>query len=197
MFAVVVLQYVEEIASTILKNETLMKEAKQLKEEIAEGIETYGITKTEAFGDVYAYEVDGYGQCHFMDDANVPSLLSMEYLGYKGKDEKVAEQTRKYILSEMNPYYYKGGCASGIGSPHTPIGYIWHISLAMQGLTSKTKEEKKQFLDLLVKTDGNKGVMHEGFHVDDPTKYTREWFSWANAMFSELVLDYCGYSIQK
>lgn len=197
MFAVVVLQYVEEIASTILKNETLMKEAKQLKEEIFEGIETYGITKTEAFGDVYAYEVDGYGQCHFMDDANVPSLLSMEYLGYKGKDEKVAEQTRKYILSEMNPYYYKGSCASGIGSPHTPIGYIWHISLAMQGLTSKTKEEKKQFLDLLVKTDGNKGVMHEGFHVDDPTKYTREWFSWANAMFSELVLAYCGYSIQK
>ena len=153
------------------------------------------VTKKEGYGEVYAYEADGFGQFNLMDDANVPSLLSMSYIGYKGRNESVAENTRKLILSEANPYYYKGTKADGIGSPHTPVGYVWHISLAMQGLTAETKEEKRRIIDLLAATDGGKLLMHEGFHADDDTKYTREWFSWANAMFSELVLDYCGYRI--
>ena len=197
MFATVVLGYLEEIAEEVLHDKKLNQRAKVLKEQIYEAIETYGITKTEAFGEVYAYEVDGFGQYALMDDANAPSLLSMSYLGYQGKDKKVEEQTRKLILSEMNPYYYSGTKASGIGSSHTPPRYIWHIALAMEGLTAKTKEEKKKILSLLVHTDGGKGVMHEGFHVDDSIDYTREWFSWANAMFSELVLEYCGFSIKK
>lgn len=197
MFAVVVLGYVEEIAEKILNDTVLKAEAASLKNSIFEGIETYGITKTEAFGNVYAYETDGFGQYNLMDDANVPSLLSMDYLGYEGKNKEVAENTRRLILSEANPYYYAGEKAKGIGSPHTPTRYIWHIALAMEGLTAKTKEEKYMILQMLKDTDGGKGLMHEGFHVDDDTRYTREWFSWANAMFSELVLDYCGYSVQK
>lgn len=195
MFAVVVLGYLEEIAENVLKNGNLSEEARELKNQIYEGIENYAVTKKEGYGEVYAYEADGFGQFNLMDDANVPSLLSMSYIGYKGRDESVAENTRKLILSEANPYYYKGTKADGIGSPHTPVGYIWHISLAMQGLTAETKEEKKRIIDLLAATDGGKLLMHEGFHADDDTKYTREWFSWANAMFSELVLDYCGYRI--
>ena len=130
-----------------------------------------------------------------MDDANVPSLLSMEYLGYHGKNSQTAKNTRALILSEANPYYYKGPKAAGIGSPHTPAGYIWHIALCMQGLTADTLEEKRTMIDLAVATNGGTLLMHEGFCADDDTKYTREWFSWANAMFSELVMDYCGYRV--
>lgn len=197
MFAVVVLAYLEEIAEEVLKDPELRNEAEQLKEAIYEGIESFGITDTENFGRVYAYEADGYGQFNLMDDANVPSLLSMSYLGFQGKHEKVAENTRKLILSEANPYYYEGRRAAGIGSPHTPANYIWHIALAMEGLTAKTEKEKLESLHMLAQTDGGTGLMHEGFHVDDDTRYTREWFSWANAMFCELVLDYCGYHIRR
>lgn len=196
MFAVVALQYLEEIADKIYHDVKLKKEAEALKKEIYEGIESYGITRTEGFGDVYAYETDGFGQYNLMDDANVPSLLSMEYLGYKGKKKETAENTRRFILSEANPHYYEGKKASGIGSSHTPAKYIWHIALAMEGLTVKSKEKKLETLQMLAGTDGGTGLMHESFHADDDTNYTREWFSWANAMFSELVLDYCGYHIK-
>ena len=195
MFAVVVLGYLEEIADNVLKDPKLQKEAVELKQRIYEGIETYGITKTEEFGEVYAYETDGYGQFLLMDDANVPSLLSMEYLGYKGKKEAVAAQTRKMVLSEANPYYYAGSKGSGIGSSHTPVNHVWPIALAMEGLTAGTKEEKLKMLCVLANADGGTGMMHESFHVNDDKKYTREWFSWANAMFSELVLEYCGYPV--
>lgn len=195
MFAVVVLGYLEEIAEEVFHDQKLKQEAGILKEEIYNGIETYGVVETEEFGKVYAYETDGFGQYNLMDDANVPSLLSMEYMGYKGKDADTAGNTRRMILSEANPYYYEGSRASGIGSPHTPLKYIWHISLAVDGLCRKSKEEKLEILRLLSETDGGTGLMHESFHADDDTKYTRAWFSWANAMFSELVLDYCGYTI--
>lgn len=203
MFAVVVLGYLEEIAEEILKDMELKEAAGELKEQIRKGIETFGITRKDGFGEIYAYEVDGYGQFNLMDDANVPSLLAMSYLGYEGEStpgrlkEEVAKNTRAFILSDGNPFYYEGKAAKGIGSPHTPVRYIWHISLAMQGLTSDTQEEKRKILELLKSTDGGKALMHEGFDVDDPTRYTREWFSRANAMFSELVLEYCGYHVKK
>lgn len=192
MFAVVILGYVEEIARKVLDAGELAEEAAKLKNEIYEGIENYGITEKEGYGRVYAYEADGFGQFNLMDDANVPSLLSMSYLGYKGKDSQVAANTRRLILSEANPYYYSGTEASGIGSPHTPVGYIWHIALAMQGLTETDRNKKKEILDTLIRTDGGTGMMHEGFDKDDAGHYTREWFSWANSLFCELVLDYCG-----
>ena len=195
MFAVVALGYLEEIAEKVLCDERLAKEACSLKEQIHAAIEEYGRTKAEAFGTVYAYEADGYGMFNLMDDANVPSLLSMSYLGYPA-DEETMEHTRKMILSEANPYYYKGTQAAGIGSPHTPHGYIWHIALAMQGLTESSREEKRRILQLLADTTGGTGMMHEGFCADDPGKYTRDWFSWANAMYAELFLDYLGYRLK-
>lgn len=195
MFAVVVLKYAEEIAEEIFRDEGLKEYAKALRLEIYEGIETYGVTKTEEFGEIYAYETDGYGQYHLMDDANVPSLLSINYLGYRGKKRETAENTRRFILSEANPCYYRGEKAAGIGSTHTPSRYIWPIALAMEGLTAETKEEKLDILKILARTDAETSLMHESFHADADTDYTREWFSWANAMFSELVLDYCGFHL--
>ncbi|MGL6173503.1 MAG: glycoside hydrolase family 125 protein [Cellulosilyticaceae bacterium] len=197
MFAVVVLGYVEEIAKEILGDEALAQEAHTLAEAIRTGIETYGTVNHYKFGKVYAYEVDGFGSYNIMDDANLPSLLAMPYIGYVSEDDEVYQNTRRMILSEMNPYFYKGTAAEGIGSPHTPVNYIWHISLAMQGLTCSDKAYKKQILEVMKNTDGGKNLMHEGFNVDNPEEYTREWFSWANAMFSELVLDYCGFKVKR
>lgn len=197
MFAVVVLEYIGEIAETVLKDPELKREALDFAAEIREAVEHYAVLEQEQFGKVYAYEVDGFGQYLLMDDANVPSLLSIPYLGYTSFDQEIYQNTRRMILSEQNPYFYKGKAGQGIGSPHTPINYIWHISLAMQGLTAADREEKKRILKLLAATDGDTGRMHEGFHADDPKQFTREWFSWANAVFCELVLDYCGYSVKR
>ena len=191
------LDYMAEFLEKDFQDPQMAKEAKELQAEIQEGIRKYGIVEDETFGKIYAYETDGLGNYNLMDDANVPSLLSMDYLGYEGKNPQVAENTRNLILSEANPFYYRGAKAEGIGSPHTPVEYIWHIALCMQGLTASTREEKKKMIDLAASTDGGKMLMHEGFCVKDDTQYTREWFAWANAMFSELVMDYCGYKIER
>ena len=196
MFAVVALGYLEEMEREIFHNEELAEKAKSLKEEVKEAIETIGKTFTEEFGMVYAYETDGFGMYNLMDDANVPSLLAMSYLGYEG-DREVSENTRRFLLSEANPFYFKGCKAAGIGSPHTPSNYIWHIAMAVQGLTSTSKEEKLEILENMAATTGGKGVMHEGFCCEDDSKFTRAWFSWANAMYAELFLDYVGYRLEK
>lgn len=197
MFAVVVLGYLEEIFTDVLNDEKVVERAKALRIEIEEGIQNHAIVKNKNGDDVYAYEVDGLGNASIMDDANIPSLLSAPYLGFCEKDDPVYQNTRATILSSENPYYYSGTEASGIGSSHTPEDYIWHMSLAMDGLTSETKEEKQKILDIMARTDGGKNVMHEGFHKDDSTQYTREWFSWPNMLFCELMFDYLGYEIEK
>lgn len=196
MFAVVALGYLEEMEREIFHNEELAERVKALKEEIQRAIETIGKTFTEEFGMVYAYETDGYGMYNLMDDANVPSLLAMSYLGYEGEPE-VSSNTRRFLLSEANPFYFKGDKAAGIGSPHTPSNYIWHIAMAIQGLTSETREEKLEILKNMAATTGGKGVMHEGFCCEDDSKFTRARFSWANAMYAELFLDYMGYQLEK
>lgn len=196
MFAVVALGYLEEMEREIFHNEELAERAKALKEEVQEAIETIGKTFTEEFGMVYAYETDGYGMYNLMDDANVPSLLAMSYLGYEGEPE-VSSNTRRFLLSEANPFYFKGDKAAGIGSPHTPSNYIWHIAMAIQGLTSETREEKLEILKNMAATTGGKGVMHEGFCCEDDSKFTRAWFSWANAMYAELFSGLYGISTGK
>ena len=196
MFAVVALGYLEEIEQEIYNNQELAKEAKVLKDEVYQAIETIGKTFTEEFGMVYAYETDGFGMYNLMDDANVPSLLAMDYLGYPA-DKEIGENTRRLLLSEANPFYFKGVKAAGIGSPHTPSNYVWHIAMAIQGLTESEKEKKLEILKTMAATTGGKGVMHEGFCCEDDTRYTREWFSWANAMYAELFLDCMGYRLKR
>lgn len=188
MFAVVALKQLAEIAKDVLKDNNLREKAIQLANEIQQGIEAYGKVSHPTYGTIYAYETDGLGNHVLMDDANVPSLLSMPYLGYCDLDDPIYQNTRKFLLSSENPYYFHGKSADGIGSPHTPEQYIWHIALAVQGMTAQSQEEKFRILQLLKTTDGGTNYMHEGFHVDDPALYTRSWFAWANSMFSEFVL---------
>lgn len=194
MFAVVVLGYIEEIAASIWKDATIINKASSLKKTVHNAIEKFGITNTEEFGEIYAYEVDGYGMFNLMDDANVPSLLSIPYLGYPA-NENVLKNTRNMILSDANPYFYKGQVASGIGSSHTPTNCIWPIAIAMQGLTSSSEKEKLMHLQILHESAKCNGMMHESFNVNNPSCYTREWFSWANAMYVELFLNYLGYEL--
>ena len=196
-FAVSSLRKAAEILETVNKKTALSKECKDLAQEVETALKKYAVYNHPKYGKIYAFEVDGFGNHHLMDDANVPSLLAMSYLGYEPESQEVADNTRKLILSEANPFYYAGTKLSGIGSPHTPVRYVWHISKAIEGLTAPTKEEKHQMIHELMATDGGTGLMHEGVFVDDPTVYTREWFSWANAMFCELVMQYCGYEIKK
>ncbi|WP_243446345.1 glycoside hydrolase family 125 protein [Romboutsia weinsteinii] len=197
MFAVVVLNYVVEIAKDILNDEELANRAKELAEEINRGIENHAVYNHPRCGDIYAFEVDGLGNYNLMDDANLPSLLSIPYLGYADLEDEKYVNTRNFILSTENPYFHIGKYASGVGSPHTPENYIWHISLAMQGLTTNDIEKKRELLEIMKNTDAGTYLMHEGFHPDDPSMFTRDWFSWANMMFCELVLDYCGIKVEK
>lgn len=191
MFASVVLSYVSEISEVIFKDPFLKDNADLLKSDIDTGIERYGIIETEEFGPIYAYEVDGFGNKNLMDDANVPSLLAMPYIGYADIDNELYQNTRKFILSKNNPYYYEGSMAKGIGSPHTPPEYIWHIALSMQGLTTNNQEEIDILINTLISTDGDKNYMHEGFHCDDATNFTRDWFAWSNSLFADFIYKKC------
>ena len=189
MFAVVVLKEIEEMFE---ESEDICQKARSLFQAIQAGIQQYAIVKKHKFGQVYAFEVDGRGHRRLMDDANVPSLLSAPYLGYCDKHDEIYQNTRHLILSRTNPYYFEGKFAKGIGSLHNfpPKNKIWHIALAIQGLTSDTKDEKLALLKMMANTDADKGYMHESFNVNDPSKFTRSWFSWANMMYCQLVMDY-------
>ena len=191
MFAVKALSYLSEIFTNIYRDEAAACRAQKLAAEIDAGIKKYGV-----INGAYAYETDGNGNYIFMDDANIPSLLSLPYLGCCEKTDPTYLNTRKIILSKNNPYYFEGEYACGIGSPHTPEGYIWHIALAVQGLTSADESERERILDTFERTTAETHLMHEGFFKDDPTKYTRPWFSWANAVFCEFVLSMCGLEIK-
>lgn len=192
MFAVTVLKYLEEILRRVYNDYVLAEEAVKLREEIQKGIEDFAVSPDGTF----VYETDGMGNNVFMDDANVPSLLSMPYFGYCSKTDEKYLATRAKILSDENPYYYEGTFAKGIGSPHTPENYIWHIALAIQGLTSSDEAEREYLLDVFEKTDADTNAVHEGFNKDDPTQFTRPWFSWANAVYSEFILSLCGVEVK-
>lgn len=183
MFAATVLGY----AAEMLEDGSLKDEALTLKAQIEEGIEKFAVVEHKTFGKVYAYEVDGMGNYVLRDDANIPSLLSAPYLEYEKLDPEIYANTRRLLLSKENPHYFEGKFAKGIGSPHTPEGYIWHMALIMQGLTSESREEKLEILSMLERTDGGTGFMHEGFLADDPTIFTREWFTWPNSLLCEFI----------
>ena len=187
LFACTVLGHLAEIARAVWSDDAVAIRAEALAAKISAGVQSHAVIDDPA-GPVYAYEVDGLGNHHFMDDANVPSLLSLPYLGACAPEDEIYQNTRRLVLSSRNPFYYQGKYASGIGSPHTPAGYVWHISLSMQGLTCTNVEEMNGLIETLQTTDGGTGYMHEGFHPDDPTTFTREWFAWSNSLFAEFVL---------
>jgi len=193
--AVVELRHVAELlnlASGPTSNQTLGQIALNLSKEIDDAIQSYAIAnnKVSSLGNVpvYAYEVDGYGGKVFMDDANIPSLLALPYLGYLDQSDKTYQNTRAAVLSYDNPFFWKGSAGEGIGGPHVGYGYIWPMSFIMRALTSDSDDEITNMLNLLKATTANTNFMHESFWKDDANKYTRSWFAWANSLFGELIL---------
>ena len=154
---------------------------------IRRAVEREAIVDHPKYGRIYAYEVDGFGNRLLMDDANVPSLLSLPYIAPDVIDEEVYRNTRRFVLSTDNPYYFEGAAGKGIGGPHVGLGAIWPMSVIMQALTSEDAAEIADCIELLKNTDGGMGQIHESFSRETANKYTRGWFAWANTLFGELI----------
>jgi hypothetical protein len=187
-FAVVSLRQAAEMVEQISRDPALAGQCRALADEVEQALHQYAVVHHAQLGAVYAYEVDGYGDYYCIDDGNVPSLLSLPYLGAVKVDNSAYQSTRRLVLSDANPYYCQGRAASGPGGPHAGRGMIWPLGLIIQGLTATNDREISQCLVTLQKTHAGTGFMHEAFNQDDPTQFTRPWFAWANTIFGEFVL---------
>lgn len=187
-FAVVSLRQLAEIFTYVIKDKTFADECTSLADEIEEALSKYAVTEHLNFGKIFPYEVDGFGNQLFMEDANIPSLLSLPYLKVISLDDDIYNNTRKFLFSKNNPYYFEGKAGNGIGGPHAGLGNIWHLSVIMRGLTSTHENEIVDCIKLLKSSHANTGFMHESFDKDDAAKFTRPWFAWANTLFGEFIL---------
>jgi meiotically up-regulated gene 157 (Mug157) protein len=186
-FAVTSLKQATEMVKSIHGDQQLASALMALATEVEQALKKYAIVQHPQFGKIYAFEVNGFGSYNLMDDANVPSLLSMPYLGSVDAKDPIYINTRNYVWSAENPFFYKGSAAEGIGGPHIGADYIWPMSITMKALTSTNDEEIKACIKTLLKTHGDTGFMHESFHKNDAKKFTRKWFAWSNTLFGELL----------
>lgn len=188
MFGVVVLRDLTELEKKVYHDRHMAENAWGMSVQIQRAIERYALVNVPGIGRIYAYEVDGFGHANLMDDANVPSLLSIPYFGYVGARDVVYEATRKFVLSPRNPYYFTGKYASGIGSPHTPHGYVWPLALVMEALTSTDQSEIDRVMGYIAVSDTGDHRLHESFNADWPESFTRADFAWPNALFAQMML---------
>lgn len=187
-FAVVELRHLAEMFHAIIKDAASANECRAMANEVERAILLHAVVRHKRFGQIFAYEVDGYGNHLFMDDANVPNLISIPYLGFRPATDAVYQNTRRFVLSNSNPYFARGKAAEGIGSPHTGKRSIWPIGLIMRAMTSTNDAEIKNCIAILKRTHAGSGFMHESFDPEDPAKFTRKWFAWANTLFGELIV---------
>lgn len=188
LFAVVVLRDLAKMAEELLGDAELATNSRSLAAEVAHALDLHGKARHSRHGEIWAYEVDGFGNALFADDANVPSLLALPYLGSTAQSDVSYQKTRAFVLSEDNPYFFKGKAAEGIGGPHVGANQVWPMSIILRALTSNSQAEIRACLHWLKTTHGDTGFMHESFDKDDPAKFTRPWFAWANSLFGELVV---------
>lgn len=187
-FAVQSLRQAAEILTEVNKNAVLAKECRELADEVEKALKEYAVYKHPKYGKIYAFEVDGFGNRFLMDDANVPSLLALPYLGCVDVKDKIYQNTRRFVLSEDNPYFYRGKAGEGISGPHIGYEHIWQMSIMMRAFTSQDDAEIKKCVKMLLDTDADTGFMHESFHKDNAYDFTREWFAWQNTLFGELII---------
>jgi len=189
IFAVLSLKQLAEMFIAIKGDYEIAKQFTSLANEVEEAINQFAISEHLNYGKIYAYEIDGYGNKLFMDEANIPSLLSISYLDASNNDNEIYQNTRKFILSEDNPYFFKGKYGEGNGGPHVGLNMIWPMAIIMRALTTKDDDEIKRSLSILKRSHSGTGFMHEAFHKDNPENYTRSWFAWVNTLFGELILN--------
>ena len=186
-FAVVSLTQAAEMAHEISKDTSLENDLLTLAGEVKAALNQHAVVEHPEFGHVYAYEINGYGSYNLMDDANVPSLLALPYLGAVSKNDLIYANTRRMLLSLNNPFFFKGTAGEGIGGPHAGKDMIWPLGIAIRGLTSDNKTEIKYCIEMLKKSHAGTGFMHEAFYKDDSSKFSRPWFAWANTLFGEFL----------
>lgn len=186
-FAVTSLNQAAEMLEEISGEQALAAQCITLSKEVSEALEKYATVVHPKYGEIYAFEIDGFGGHLLMDDANVPSLLSLPYLGAVDIEDEVYQNTRNFVLSTDNPFYFEGKAGAGIGGPHVGMDMIWPMAITMQGLTSTSDAEIRACIKTLKETHAGTGFMHETFHKDNPKDFTRSWFAWANTLFGEFL----------
>lgn len=186
-FAVSVLKKAAEILDRI-NQKTFAEECRSLSAEVYNALQEYAIADHPKYGKIYAFEVDGYGSRLLMDDANAPGLLSMPFLDCMSADDPIYQNTRRFVWSMDNPYFFKGKAGEGIGGPHTGFNMIWPMSAIVKASTSKDDEEIRQCLTEVMNCDAGLGFIHEAFHMDNPDRFTRSWMAWANTIFGQLIV---------
>jgi meiotically up-regulated gene 157 (Mug157) protein len=187
-FAVVSLRNAAEMVNSISKNKQLAEKCNALANEVDNALKKYAVINSPQAGKIYGYEINGFGSFNLMDDANIPSLLSLPYLNAVSENDMLYQSTRKFVLSENNPFFFKGTAGEGIGGPHAGMDMIWPMSIIMRGLTSNNEFEVKQCMKMLIKSNAGTGFMHESFNKNDASNFTRKWFAWANTLFGEFVI---------
>lgn len=187
-FALTSLKKMAEILTEVNGDKERAEKCSALASEVEEALKKYAVYDHPEFGEIYAYEVDGFGNRMLMDDANVPSLLAMPYLGDVDRNDGVYQNTRRFVWSKSNPYFFSGKAGEGIGGPHVGYSYAWPMSIMMKAFTADNDEEIAQCVRMLMDTDAGTGFMHESFNVDDADDFTRSWFAWQNTLFGELIL---------
>lgn len=186
-FAVIAMRLLAAFAREAFDDSKLATAATALADQVQVGVERYGRSWDATHGWMYVYETDGYGNYALMDDANVPNLTALPYVGWCATDDPVYLDTRRFTLSFANPYYYSGRYATGLGSPHTPKGWVWPLGIIGAALSTRRREEIAAGIDMLDESDTLNGLMHESVHPNDPSRFTRPEFGWANAFWADLL----------
>jgi len=186
LFAASVLNQLGDIYETVVKDSSFAAECRALSDQVSAAIKKYAIVKHPKYGSIYAYEVDGFGNALMMDDANVPSLLGLPYLS-SSPDASLYERTRRFVWSAQNPWFFHGTAGEGIGGPHQGKDMIWPMSQIIYAMTSNSDAEIRRSLEMIKTSSAGTGFIHESYFKDDPKRFTRSWFAWANTLFGELV----------
>jgi meiotically up-regulated gene 157 (Mug157) protein len=184
-FAVRSLRQLATMAKSILHDTAMAAQAGALADEVALALCQHATAPTD-IGPIWVYEVDGFGGLVLMDDANVPSLLSLPYLE-SSPDANLYARTRRFVWSKNNPWYFSGLSVKGIGSPHIGRESIWPMSQIIYALTSNSDTEIYNAIQMLKFGSVGTGFMHESYKANNPESFTRRWFAWANTLFGELV----------
>ncbi|KAH8827769.1 Six-hairpin glycosidase-like protein [Flagelloscypha sp. PMI_526] len=159
-------------------------QAKEWSERISKAV-----WDTTLVDNVFAYETNGLGSRYVMDDANVPSLLSLPYLGFLKKDHPAYLATKKVVLSRQNPYYAEGASWKGVGGPHVDPWHPWPMASISAIFGSDDDEEILDLLYRVANNTGGLGLIHEAVSIYNSSVWTRPWFAWANSYFAEMLLD--------
>lgn len=186
--AVSSLRKAAEILAKVNRDKATAQECLDLAQEVHQALLKHAVVDHPKYGKIYAYEVDGYGNCLLADDANVPSLLGMAYMGDVDIDNPIYRNTRRFVWSEDNPWFFRGKAGEGIGGPHQGRDKAWPMSIMMKAFTAQNDVETAHCMTMLMNTDAGTGFMHETFDVNDAKTYTRPWFAWANTLFGELII---------